>query len=70
MLVLLALTGDEEAAGYEAVRGWARVDAQTGQNYFVREACGLHRYVKKKQPDNFYRDRINERIRSENNHMK
>ena len=62
MLVLLGLIGDEEKAGYETVRGFASVDAETGANFFRRDELGAHIYVVKKFPDEFYRDMINEII--------
>lgn len=58
MLVLLALTGDEAAAGYDTVTGFASVDAETGANHFHPDPAGPHRYVIKKHPDEFYRDAI------------
>ena len=58
MLVQMALTGDEKKAGYSTVRGTARVDAETGQNYFAESPDGLHAYVTKDMPDNYYADII------------
>ena len=63
MLVQMALTGDEKQAGYSTVRGTARVDAETGQNYFTRSPDGLHTYVIKDMPDGYYADIIDERIK-------
>ena len=65
MLALLAVIGDCEAAGYEAVRGTARVDAHTGENTFLPSPSGLHRYVKMKMLPAFYKEQINQRIRSQ-----
>lgn len=62
MLVLLALTGNEAKAGYTIVQGTARVEAQTGANYFAESTDGLHRYVIKAEPDSFYEDMINDNI--------
>jgi len=59
MLVLLALTGDEAAAGYDTVRGTASVDADTGANHFVPDGAARHAYVVKKQPDGWYAEQIN-----------
>ena len=42
MLVLLALTGNAEKAGYLEVKGFARVDAETGENTFVKDENGTH----------------------------
>lgn len=58
MLLLLALTGDEEKAGYKIVVGKADVDARTGANYFTPDENGLHRYVIKIKNDNFYKNVI------------
>ena len=58
MLVFMALTGDEEKAGYETVTGTASVDPKTGKNYFVRSADGNHRFVIKKHENRFYAEQI------------
>ena len=63
MLVMLALVGDEEKAGYSVVRGKASLDAQTGANHFAEMAEGLHAYVVKNEPNSFYEDMINNAIR-------
>ena len=63
MLCLLACVGDEESAGYEVVRGKARVNPETGANYFLREEKGLHAYVIKKKENAYYEAAINERIK-------
>lgn len=62
MLVLLALIGDEERAGYHSICGRASVDAVTGANSFVPMSNGIHRYVVKQRDDTFYADAINSRI--------
>ena len=62
MLVMLALAGDEEAAGYDAVIGYASLDPATGKNYFRKDALGPHRYVVKKHTDEYYAEAINEKI--------
>ena len=62
MLVMLALIGDEEKAGYRVIRGKASLDAQTGENHFVEMADGLHAYVVKTEPNSFYEDMINNAI--------
>ncbi len=61
MTALLAVIGDAEKAGYRTVTGTASVDAETGRNYFS-EGKGLHSYVIKTEPDNFYRNEIQRRI--------
>ena len=60
MLVLLAMIGDEEEAGYETVTGIASVDPDNGANYFSPDPQGKHRYVVKKQEDDFYSRQINQ----------
>jgi hypothetical protein len=63
MLVLMAIIGDEEKAGYDIVRGTASVDGKTGANNFVESENGLHAYVVKKFEDEYYKNRINELIK-------
>ena len=60
MLVLLAVTGDEEKAGYDTVRGTASVEADTGKNHFLVDRNGKHCYIIKKHPDRYYADLIND----------
>ena len=62
MTVLMALIGDEKAAGYETVRGWASLDAENGKNYFKQDENGLHCFVKKARPNEYYKEKINKRI--------
>lgn len=62
MLVLLCLVGDEAAAGYGTVTGWASVDPETGANFFVRDGAGPHRFVVKAREDAFYAKEINRRL--------
>lgn len=62
MLVLMAIEGDEEKAGYKAVTGTATVEADTGANHFEERADGLHKYVIKAKPDSYYADAIDELI--------
>lgn len=62
LTALLALTGDEEKAGYDVVTGKARLDGDSGRNYFTPDETGLHKYVIPKFSENFYADRINELI--------
>ena len=64
MLVLMALIGDEESAGYDTVTGTATVDADTGANHFAIDSKGLHKYVVKKFGNAYYSERINEIIKS------
>lgn len=58
MLVLLALAGSPEAAGYRAVGGVASVDPESGANFFSPSADGPHRYVTKLYPDSFYAEKV------------
>lgn len=60
MLVMLALVGDEGEAGYTTVRGWAKVDPETGANYFTQDEQGLHQYVVKAKENEFYKKMIND----------
>ena len=62
MLILLALCGSPEAAGYRAVRGWASVSPETGRNHFKEDPQGPHCYVVKCHPDSFYADWIDENL--------
>ena len=62
MLAHLALTGDEEKAGYSVVTGKARLCALTGKNYFTPGA-GSHEYVVKEKPDEYYIETINDLLR-------
>lgn len=62
MLVLLAIIGDEAAAGYHAVRGTASVDSQSGENRFTPCDEGRHQYVVRKMPDEYYKKAINKLI--------
>ncbi len=59
MLALLALTSDEEKAGYDTVSGTASLDVEKGKNKFVKQECGLHKYAIKKEPDQYYKNIIN-----------
>ncbi|MBE6562026.1 MAG: hypothetical protein E7662_12970 [Ruminococcaceae bacterium] len=62
MTALMAIIGDEDAAGYSTVRGTARVDALSGENTFIPCSDGLHAYVTRKFGTDFYRDAIDARI--------
>ncbi len=62
MLVLMALIGDEEKAGYRTVTGTAHVDEDTGANHFSADANGLHRFVIKARPDDYYEKQINQML--------
>ena len=62
MLVMLALIGDAERAGYDLVRGVATVDAESGANHFRLSPDGRHAYVVKKFPNEYYEGQINSRL--------
>ena len=64
MLVMLALIGDEEAAGYGVVKGKAFVDAVSGENRFEKSDDAMQQYVVKKMPDDYYKNQINKGIES------
>ena len=64
MTVHMALVGDERAAGYRVVHGRATVDAETGRNYFTPSEDGAHAYVVKERDNDFYRNAIDEMIKS------
>lgn len=63
MLVELAITGDENKAGYDIVKGTARVDKNTGANYFKKSEKGNHQFVIRKYPSDYYKEKINSMIR-------
>ena len=62
MLVLLALTGDESLAGYDTVQGVASLNANNGENNFSRCENGNHKYVIKKNDNEYYKTKINKMI--------
>ena len=62
MLILLALTGDPEKAGYRCVYGHAQVDESDGSNHFTEDAAGPHRYVIKTHEDSYYAAAIDSRL--------
>jgi len=62
MLTLMALVGDEKAAGYRTVRGTASVRAEDGANFFDENPSGLHSYVFKEKENAFYQQWIDQLI--------
>ena len=62
MLVLMALVGDEQKAGYRVMRGKATVRAENGANFFEEAPDGLHGYVVKEKENPFYSEWINRLI--------
>ena len=62
MTALLAVIGDEAAAGYTVVRGVATVDTETGANFFAPDQNGRHAFVIKAHPDEVYAAQINARV--------
>ncbi|MBQ7637763.1 MAG: hypothetical protein IJS90_02565 [Clostridia bacterium] len=63
MLVTAAITQNFEKAGYSAVYGKAKVDPETGDNYFT-PGEGNHCYLVKTEENAFYEKMINEIIAS------
>ena len=63
MLMLLAIIGDEAKAGYSVVKGKAKLNAETGENYFEEKENGLHQYVVKKFENSYYENLINDIIK-------
>ncbi len=59
MLVLMALIGDENAAGYRTASGTASVDEETGANYFLSDDRGKHKFVIKNYDNAYYEKQIN-----------
>jgi hypothetical protein len=57
---MLALIGDEDEAGYLTVKGTARLDEESGANYFERSDTGIHSFVVKKFSDEYYKKQIND----------
>ena len=64
MLAVLAIIGNEKAAGYRTVHGKASVDVESGINRFVPDDGGLHAFVVKEKENAFYANMIDERIQS------
>ena len=64
MLIHLFLMRTPENAGYRAVTGRARVDEETGCNFFEEDENGPHRYVIKVEPDSYYENAIDSMIES------
>ncbi|MBO4303325.1 MAG: hypothetical protein J6A21_01930 [Lentisphaeria bacterium] len=62
MLVLLALAGDPEKAGYKCVYGQAQLNGADGANHFLHRADGPHRFVVKLHPDEFYAEEIDKHL--------
>ena len=61
MLIKLALTNDNEKAGYKTVKGNASIDVE-GRNYFEEREDGKDEYVIKAYEDKYYSDLINSLI--------
>ena len=62
MLAVLALTNDNEKAGYKTVTGTASVDEQ-GRNFFKEDPNGAHEYVIKAHENSYYSGIINDLIK-------
>ncbi len=65
MLVLMALSGDEQKAGYDVICGKAPVDFTTGKSSFKEKRA--HKYVKRKFYPDYYAEKINEKSRKYKN---
>ena len=61
MTALLAVTGDEEKAGYSKVYGNFTFD-EKGRNYFSHDSSSDRCFVVRKYDDTFYSEGINKRI--------
>lgn len=64
MLALMAVIGDEEAAGYQTVMGTSFVDPESGKGYFSVSETGRHCYVKMNKSSQSFQQEINEWIAS------
>ena len=64
MLVLLAIIGNEEKAGYQTVCVKDSVNAENGLNNFIKIPDGNHKYVIKAKSDDYYKNIINNLIRT------
>lgn len=62
MLVLLAVIGTPEDAGYRSVYGYASVNENDGSNNFTPDPRGPHRFVVKLHDDDYYAAAINKRL--------
>ena len=62
MLILLAIAGEPEKAGYKCVYGKASVNAIDGSNYFTEDLSGKHRFVIKLHDDSFYANEIDGKL--------
>lgn len=58
MTVVMALDGNEEKSGFTLVCGEASVDKNTGENRFVVNPSGRHKYVKRTEEAQYYADII------------
>ncbi len=65
MLAFAALTGNIEKAGFELIKGDITVNPESGENYFKKNGNALHGYLLKTKPDEYYKDTINELIKTE-----
>lgn len=56
-MLILAGTADNPHDLFNFVRGTATID-NDGRNYFEQSSCGMHCYLTKKHPDEFYESEI------------
>ena len=64
MTALYAIVGDAGNAGYRRVYGAASVDPKTGKNSFAVCDGGTHSYLVKEKEDRFYKEQIDELLRT------
>lgn len=64
MTALYAVVGDAGKAGYRRVCGAASVDPKTGKNSFTACDGGKHSYLVKEKEDRFYKEQIDEILRT------
>ncbi len=62
LTAILAIVGDENNAGYNYITGTASVNANTGENSFVKSDNGRHKIIVKRFSNDFYENEITKRI--------
>lgn len=58
LTALAAIAQDPQTAGFTLVKGYARVDPETGRNNFIPDENGPHSYVKRLYTADWYADAI------------
>ena len=59
MLTLLAITNDNEKAGYATVYGKGSIEIESGKNHFEKDEKGIHSFVVKTKENEYYENEIN-----------